>query len=535
MEYLEGRSLKTIVQQEAPLDPDRAIDLITQVLRAARFAHRRGIIHRDLKPHNVIVDADGRAKVTDFGIARAGASDMTQTGSIMGTAQYLSPEQAQGHAVSAASDIYSIGIMLYELLTGRVPFEGESAVTIALKQVNEAPEPPSTYNPAITPELEEVVMRALEKDPARRFPDAESFISALQAARDGTATAIVAPLVPAPPLDPPSEAYAYPEEPLPPREPRESGRWWLWLLAVLVAGAGLAAVLLLPGTQKVAVPTVVGADQANAEAKLRQDGFQVDTTQKTAEQPKGQVIGQDPTGGTRAKKGSTVTLTVSDGPQQVAVPQVVGLTVSSARGRLEKAGLQPSEREENSDTVLKGKVVSVSPSEGQKVDKGSSVTLVVSSGKPQADVPDVTGKSFDEAQSTLQAAGFKVTRTNKETDTKDPDTVLSQNPKGGTQVDSGATVALTVAKEPAQAPVPDVTGEDAPAAIAALSGQGFAIDQQSRDVPTPDGDGVVLEQSPAGGKKVKKGSKVTIVVGKFNPDLNPEGGTTTGDTTGTTP
>ena len=137
MEYLEGRSLKTIVQQEAPLDPDRAIDLTIQVLRAARFAHRRGIIHRDLKPHNVIVDAEGRAKVTDFGIARAGASDMTQTGSIMGTAQYLSPEQAQGHAVSAASDIYSIGIMLYELLTGRVPFEGESAVTIALKQVNE--------------------------------------------------------------------------------------------------------------------------------------------------------------------------------------------------------------------------------------------------------------------------------------------------------------------------------------------------------------------------------------------------------------
>jgi beta-lactam-binding protein with PASTA domain/tRNA A-37 threonylcarbamoyl transferase component Bud32 len=534
MEYLEGRSLKTIVQQEAPLDPDRAIDLTIQVLRAARFAHRRGIIHRDLKPHNVIVDADGRAKVTDFGIARAGASDMTQTGSIMGTAQYLSPEQAQGHAVSAASDIYSIGIMLYELLTARVPFDGESAVTIALKQVNERPVPPSAHNPAVTPELEEVVMRALEKDPARRFPDAESFISALQAARDGTATAIIAPIVPAPPLDPASEAYAYPEEPLPPREPRETGRWWLWLLAVLVAGVGLAAVLLLPGTQKVGVPTVVGADQANAEAKLRQDGFRVDTTLKTAEQPKGQVIGQDPSGGTRAKKGSTVTLTVSDGPQQVAVPQVVGLTVSSARARLDKVGLQPSEREENSDTVPKGKVISVSPAEGQKVDKGSSVTLVVSSGKTQADVPDVTGKSFDEAQSTLQAAGFKVTRKDKETDAKDPDVVLSQNPKGGTQVDSGTTVALTVSKAPSQVAVPDVTGEDAPAAIASLCGQGFAIDQQSRDVSTPDGDGVVLEQTPAGGKKVKKGSKVTIVVGKFNPDLNPEGGTTTGTTTGAT-
>jgi eukaryotic-like serine/threonine-protein kinase len=537
MEYLEGRSLKTIVQQEAPLDPDRAIDLIIQVLRAARFAHRRGIIHRDLKPHNVIVDADGRAKVTDFGIARAGASDMTQTGSIMGTAQYLSPEQAQGHAVSAASDIYSIGIMLYELLTGRVPFEGESAVTIALKQVNERPAPPSAYNPAVTPELEEAVLRALEKDPAHRYPDADAFIAALQAARDGTATAVLAPAAPPPPLDPPSEAYVYPEEPLAPREPRDGGRWWLWLLAVLVAALGLAAVLLLPGTQKVGVPTVVGADQANAEAKLRQEGFRVDTVQKTAEQPPGQVIGQDPTGGTKAKKGSTVTLTVSAGPQQVSVPQVVGLTVSSARGRLQKAGLDASEREENSDTVAQGRVISVSPPEGQKVDKGSSVTLVVSSGKPQVEVPDVVGKSFDEAQSTLQAAGFKVTRADKESD-KSPGTVLSQNPKSGGRIDSGSTIALTVAKEPSQVPVPDVTGEDAPAAIAALSGQGFVIDQQSKDVPTPDGDGVVLEQSPAGGKKAKKGSKVTIVVGKFNPDLNPEGGTTTGGgttSTGTTP
>jgi eukaryotic-like serine/threonine-protein kinase len=537
MEYLEGRSLKTIVQQEAPLDPDRAIDLIIQVLRAARFAHRRGIIHRDLKPHNVIVDADGRAKVTDFGIARAGASDMTQTGSIMGTAQYLSPEQAQGHAVSAASDIYSIGIMLYELLTGRVPFEGESAVTIALKQVNERPAPPSAYNPAVTPELEEAVMRALEKDPAHRYPDADAFIAALQAARDGTATAVLAPVAPPPPLDPPSEAYVYPEEPLAPREPRDSGRWWLWLLAVLVAGLGLAAVLLLPGTQKVGVPTVVGADQANAEAKLRQEGFRVDTVQKTAEQPAGQVIGQDPTGGTKAKKGSTVTLTVSAGPQQVSVPQVVGLTVSSARGRLQKAGLDGSEREENSDSVAQGRVISVSPTEGQKVDKGSSVTLVVSSGKPQVEVPDVVGKSFDEAQSTLQAAGFKVTRVDKESD-KSAGTVLSQNPKSGGRIDSGSTIALTVAKEPSQVPVPDVTGEDAPAAIAALSGQGFVIDQQSKDVPTPDGDGVVLEQSPTGGKKAKKGSKVTIVVGKFNPDLNPEGGTTTGGgttSTGTTP
>ena len=213
MEYLPGRSLKAVVREQAPLEPAAAIDIVIQILQAARFAHRRGVIHRDLKPHNVILDEEGRAKVTDFGIARAGASDMTLTGSIMGTAQYLSPEQAQGHAVSAASDIYAVGIVLYELLTGTVPFDGETAVTIALKQVSATPLPPSavvshapTHPPgvasthpadaastgtrapaparaAIPPELDAVVLRALAKDPAERFADADEFIAALQHVR----------------------------------------------------------------------------------------------------------------------------------------------------------------------------------------------------------------------------------------------------------------------------------------------------------------------------------------------------------------
>jgi eukaryotic-like serine/threonine-protein kinase len=532
MEYLEGRSLKDIIRDEAPLDPERAIDLTIQVLRAARFAHRRGIIHRDLKPHNVIVDAEGRAKVTDFGIARAGASDMTQTGSIMGTAQYLSPEQAQGIAVSAASDLYSIGIMLYELLSARVPFDGDSAVTIALKQVNERPTPPSVYNPAVTPDLEAIVMRALEKEPARRFQDADEFISALQAAREGLVTpALVAPATMIEPT--PSSSYVYPPEPLPPPEQRERSRWWLWLLAVLVAAAGLAAVLLLTNrTQQVTVPQVVGADQANAEAKLRQEGFKVDSTSKFSEQPDGRVIGQDPSGNAKADKGSTVTLTVSKGREQVTVPQVVGLTAKSARGRLDKAGLTANERDENSTTVEKGRVISASPGEGEKVDKGSSVTLVVSSGPEQVAVPDVTGKSFDEASSTLQAAGLKVTRSDKESD-QDPGTVLAQNPKGGVQVATGSAVALVVAKAPSTVEVPDVTGEDVAAAVRRLSSEGFEINQQTRDVDSPEGDGVVIEQDPPNGK-AKKGSSVTIIVGKFNPNLNPEGTTTDGGGTGGT-
>src|SRR3954467_7418837 len=262
MEYLEGRSLKTIVQQEAPLDPDRAVDLTVQVLRAARFAHRRGIIHRDLKPHNVIVDEEGRAKVTDFGIARAGASDMTQTGSIMGTAQYLSPEQAQGYAVSEPSDLYSVGVLLYELLTSRVPFEGESAVTIALKHVNERPYPPSALNPAVTPELEGVVLRALEKDPNRRFPDGDAFIAALEHARaslHGPPSVLAESTAYIPPAPPYEELY---EEQGPGR------RWWLWLaplLLILAIGAGGYYLFGRDsGPAQAAVPDVVGTDEAAA-------------------------------------------------------------------------------------------------------------------------------------------------------------------------------------------------------------------------------------------------------------------------------
>ena len=537
-ESLDGRSLKTIIREEAPLAPDRAIDLTIQVLRAARFAHRRGIIHRDFKPQNVIVDAEGRAKVTDFGIARAGASDMTQTGSIMGTAQYLSPEQAQGESVSAASDLYSIGIILYELLTGRVPFEGESAVTIALKQVNEAPVPPSAYNGAVSPVLEAAVLRALEKHPALRFQDADEFIGALEDARGAATTAQLAAPAYAAPAGPPtmteppvSEAFPYPPEPLPPREQRDRGRWWWWVLALLlVVAAVVAGVLLLGGGKQVTVPTVVGADQANAEARLRQEGFKTDATPKTSDRPKGEVIGQDPSGGSRADKGSTVELTVSDGPAQVDVPQVTGLTLKSAQGRLTRAGLKSSVREESSDTVAKGRVISATPSEGQSVDKGSEVALVVSTGPEEIEVPDVTGKSYDEASTQLEAAGFKVTRKDQETADEDPGTVLSQAPKSGEQAPKGSAITLTVAKEPSEIDVPDVTGEDQGDAIASLSSAGFKIERQEKDVDSPEGDGVVVEQDPADGK-AKRGSTVTIVVGKFNPNLNPEGTPTTPGTT----
>jgi beta-lactam-binding protein with PASTA domain/tRNA A-37 threonylcarbamoyl transferase component Bud32 len=534
MEFLDGRSLKAVVQQEAPLEPDRAIDLTTQILRAARFAHRRGIIHRDLKPHNVIVDADDRLKVTDFGIARAGASDMTQTGSIMGTAQYLSPEQAQGHAVSAASDLYSVGIILYELLTGRVPFEGESAVTIALKQVNEHPVPPSAFNVAVTPALEAAVMRALEKDPARRFADADAFIAALDGARVGLpavaatgATSVMA--APVAPLPVRHEVAVYDEPPLEPLEPLgpgdDGGRWWWWVLALLlIVGAIIGGLALLGGAQKAQVPNVVGADQASAEQKLRQDGFKIDTVGKTSDQPTGEVIGQDPSGGVQADKGSTVTLSVSQGPGTSAVPQVVGLTAKSAAARLTKAGFRVTQRQQNDDTVPSGRVIDSRPQENQQLQKGQTVLLIVSKGKQKTAVPNVVGQKSDAATATLENAGFRVVTKDQES-TKDPGTVLAQNPLATAMAANGSTVTITVAKAPSTVDVPDITGETQDVATQRLSKDGFAIQVKQKAVDSPEGDGVVISESPSGGK-AKKGSTVTITVGKYDPSLAPTTPTT---------
>jgi serine/threonine-protein kinase len=468
---------------------------------------------------------------------------MTQTGSIMGTAQYLSPEQAQGHAVSERSDLYSIGIILYELLTGRVPFEGESAVTIALKQVNERPVPPSTFNSAVTPALESVVMRAMEKDPARRFPDADAFIAALEHARAALPAGMAAVpagstvVEPAPFYDghgeyPPAEEV-YEEEEHPAR------RWWLWLVGLLLA-AGLVAggVYLLTrdtGPPQVTVPNVVGADQAAAEARLSREGFETRAVAQTsAEQPKGEVLGTDPAPGEQADQGSTVRLTVSDGPGTASVPSVEGLTRQSARGRLRRAGFEIQERRESNDTVPAGRAIRTSPPDGSTLEKGRTVTLLLSTGKEQVEIPDVTGQSFEEASSALQNRGFEVARNDQVTDDEEPGTVLKQNPGAGARVDKGSTVTLAVAKEPQEVEVTDVTGETQGDAVQQLSQDGFEIDIQERAVDSQEGDGVVIEQDPAGGR-ARRGSTVTLVVGTFTAGAPPAQTTPPAPTTPTTP
>ena len=538
MEYLPGPSLKEMVRSGVPMDPVRAIDITLQILKAARFAHRRGVIHRDLKPHNVMVDDAGHAKVTDFGIARAGASDMTETGSIMGTAHYLSPEQAQGRAVTPASDLYSVGVVLYELLTGHVPFDGESPVTIALKHVSEAPPPIRPQNPAVPVELEQVVMWTLNKDPAHRPQDADVLISALEQVRErilsGSGAQPTSSFVPLPAPLPEREVVPPPLEPLPPPPERN---WWPWvaaLLLVLLLAGGAAAYLLTRKKDRV-VPPVVGQMLNQARTLLENDGFSVSPLSVPNKAAAGTVIGEVPNGGTRVPQGATINLTVSSGPGAATVPTVVGLNVKQASDRITRAGLKVAGvTKQSSNNIPAGQVIGTDPPAGQRPPVGTAITLLVSSGKPQVALPDVTNENVADAKATLQRLGFTVTTTNQPTSSQPPDTVISQSPAGNTQQPSGSTVNLVIAKAPSTVQVPNVTGDTQQGAQNSLSGAGLNATITTTPVGKPNQDGIVISQSPAPGQTVNKGATVKIVVGHFQSRTTSTSTTPTTANSGTT-
>jgi serine/threonine-protein kinase len=507
MEFVSGRTLRELVQENGPLDPVRAIDCTIGVLRAARFAHRRGIIHRDLKPHNVLVDGEGRAKVTDFGIAKAGASDMTETGSIMGTAQYMSPEQAQGHAVTPRSDLYAIGVLLYELLVGRPPFDGETAVSIALKQVSEPPVPPSRIVPSVPAELDAVVLHALAKDPAQRFADADEFIAALEEVRalitggavagaNGTGTFV------------PHRR----DEAQPPRR-----RWLpvlLALLALLVAGGAYAATQLLGGGEQRAVPNVKGQDVGTATQRLRAAGFEVEVVRRRSVRPRDRVYAQEPDSGRSAETGSTVEIRVSDGPGIDQVPEVQGMRRSQAIDALKKAGFEVREQRRSSDSIGENRAISTDPPAGSQLEGGQTVTLTISTGPPIVDVPNVVGSGRRAATTTLQDARFDVEVVERDDEDADPGTVIAQDPAAGAGIPRGSTVTIIVARRPPRVTVPSVGGSSVADAESRLRGLGLRVSSSEQPVTDPAQDGTVIGQDPSAGSEVRRGSTVNLVVGR---------------------
>lgn len=514
MEYVRGTDLKSLIAEKGPLDSKRIAEIGAQVCSALSVAHGYDVIHRDIKPHNVMVTPDGSVKVMDFGIARAGNTTMTQTGSVLGTAHYVSPEQAQGRPLTAASDLYSLGVTLYEAATGKPPFDADSPVAIALKQVNEQPRRPRDIRPNIDPGLETIILRAMAKKPADRYDTAEDMRRDLRAVAQGGAIA------PAPadgtalmPSVPGSDEHA--KQPAPVVRPVPKKPRWPWIVAAIVlVAAGIAAAFIFGPLRSDAptVPSVVGMRLEAAEASITASGFVVGKTNSRFDPvaPAGQIVEQTPRGGSEAKKGTAVNLVISKGPEMSRVPSIFELSEEQARNAIEAAGLVaeplPSE---NSANVAEGLVIRQDPEPGAEIAKGGSVRYVVSRGRSTVVVPDVRNKTRAEAEKALRAAGLKVAPTEAFDEKVRAGLVISQNPNPDVRVEEGTTVAIIVSRGSAMVDVPDVISQPRDAAVQTLRNAGFEVTITTE--PHAENN-QVLDQNPKPGSKAKRGSTVTIVV-----------------------
>jgi len=470
MEYVDGMTLRQLLASGRRLLPERALEITAGVLSALDYAHRHGIVHRDIKPGNVMLTRTGDVKVMDFGIARAlgdNTGTMTAASTVMGTAQYLSPEQARGEIVDARSDLYSTGVLLFELLTGRPPFTGESPVAIAYQHVSEMPTPPSQIDNGVSPEIDIVVLHALSKRPEDRYQSAAEFrADVMRAIAGAPATAAVPSITVDHTQQMPAVAAAganrdyseYREQ----RAPRRKGFWALAVIAIILAIVGALAIgrLLIGGSSlsSVVVPNLDGLSISQATKALTKANLQLGAqTPEASDRPTGTIIAQQPAAGEMIEQDQAVNVTVSNGKEQATVPLLIALTSpDAARIALEDAGLRLGTVEERASNQPAGYVLDQSPADGTQIDAGSLVSITVSSGLVK--VPNVTGLSEAQARSDLAQAGFDTQVVEQDDPSVPEGTVLAQSPKADSDLERGSSVTITVAITTPDVPIEPSVG-----------------------------------------------------------------------------
>lgn len=476
MEFLRGTDLKTAIKERGAINQRKAAEIGSQVAQALSVAHAGGIIHRDIKPQNIMIQPDGNIKVMDFGIARAGDAGLSQTATVLGTAHYVSPEQAQGKELTGASDIYSLGVVLYEATTGKLPFDGQDAVSVAVKQVNELPAPPSTINPNIDPALEAIIMKAMEKDPERRFKDASEMRHILNdylAGRpvnlgddiSGLKTQVmggVAPVNGTAVMNPVGGANgdagrttvnkAYAADANDEGKKKSKRNVVIGVVVALLAVIGIvAAAMALGGNQEmVNVPDVSNKPIAEARSELQAAGFTIGTETEVynPDVEAGNVVSTDPAAGVQAAKGSSVNITISKGTEQVTVPDLRGMSADEAQRVLASYGLNGQQGDTVfSDDVEENRVAQQDIAAGTTAYKGDTITFHLSKGPETASVPNVQGLDFETARDRLEAAGFTVSLQWRD-DSAAVNTVIRQNVTGTAKL--GTTITLTISNGPAE-------------------------------------------------------------------------------------